>query len=191
MRPSVCALLRSARQPKPLAPQRTISTRPTILASTLYSPTPTSLAAYLESYPPPSNHLTIYTVCTTLPDLPGLLPSLQAIPDSIGSFSHPPPSFSNSGLQPGRLGSAYISIAHLPSLGGKIWRSDLTGRRAVEVGRWHRPHKEGTGSEDRKGAALGELGAARGDLGADGGGWEGAWEAERELSRIEELEGVE
>lgn len=132
-----------------------------IKTSTLFSPTPTFLADHLSSIPP--NSLTLYSVSTTLSSLPELLPHLQSLPNSIGSFSHPP----LTSPEP------YISLAHFP--GGKLFHTALTGRRPVEVGRWHRPHPAGIGREDMKGGEMGDLDGVR-DTGL--GGWGEAWEAD-------------
>lgn len=161
----------------------TSSARPFIITSTLFSPTPDFLASHLASNPAPTDSLTLYTICTTLPSLPGLLPHLQRLPNSIGSFSHPRP------VQAGQ-NQPYISLAHFPRNGGSVFHTALTGRRPVEVGRWHRPHPDGVGKEDLKGGEMGDLGDVRG---AGLGGWGEAWEADAGAAdeRVQGLEGVE
>ncbi|KAI9637449.1 uncharacterized protein MKK02DRAFT_43370 [Dioszegia hungarica] len=161
----------------------TSSARPFIITSTLFSPTPDFLASHLASNPAPTDSLTLYTICTTLPSLPGLLPHLQRLPNSIGSFSHPRP------VQAGQ-NQPYISLAHFPRNGGSVFHTALTGRRPVEVGRWHRPHPDGVGKEDLKGGEMGDLGDVRG---AGLGGWGEAWEADAGAAdeRVQGLEGVD
>lgn len=162
---------------------------PRIKTSTLFSPTPAFLQSHLQTNPPPPDSLTLYTISTNLTSLPELLPHLQSLPNSIGSFSHPPPP-SSSSASSNQDNGPYISLAHFPGKGGKLFHTALTGRRPVEVGRWHRPHPGGIGREDLKGLEMGDLGGVR-DGGA-GGGWGEAWEADagHDIQRIEGLEGV-
>jgi hypothetical protein len=155
-----------------------------IKTSTIFSPTPDFLSAHLATHPPPADCFTLYTMCTTLPSLPDLLPHLQSLPNSIGSFSHPPLPIAS-----GRAVEPYISLAYFPGA-GRLFHTGLTGRRPVEVGRWHRPHPDGIGKEDRKGGQVGDLDGVR-----DGGlgGWGEAWEADagHEAEQVDALAGYE
>jgi hypothetical protein len=151
---------------------RYLSTR--VRAHTLLSPTPESLSAHLDSLPPSPTSTTLYLLSTTLPSLPSILSILQTrLPSSIGSFALTPPS-STSGPS--------LSLATFESP-VRIFRSDLTGRKPAEVGKWQR---EKAGKEDLKGGVQGDMGEEM-----SRSGWAGMWRTEGQVEEIPKLRGVE
>lgn len=141
--------------------------------STIYSPTPAALSSYLDSLPRNADSASLYLLSATpSADLGALVSTLQkALPQSVGSFCTPVPSGKGARSEP------TLSIATFAN--ARIWRSEITGRRPVEVGRWYRP-REMT-SEDAKGTEAGDLASLSKD------DW---WEPEVDIRRVPELEGV-
>lgn len=142
-------------------------------AHTLFNPSADSLTAHLGLHPPSPSTPLLYLLSTSTPPhrLSALIPTLQAIPNSIGSFSTSP-----AGSEP----EPTLSLLSLP--GAKAFRTDLVGRPGAEVGRWQRPRPlELPWEEDRKGDREGDLVEK---------GWDEVWRAERGVGRLSELEGL-
>lgn len=141
--------------------------------NTIYSPTPASLSSYLDSVPRSADSASFYLLSARpSADLGALVSTLQkTLPQSVGSFCTPSPSRDGARSEP------TLSIATFEN--ARIWRSEITGRRPVEVGRWYRP-REMT-SEDAKGTEAGDLASL------DKDDW---WEPEVDVRRVPELEGV-
>jgi hypothetical protein len=136
------------------------------------NPSAQSLTDHLSKYPPTPSSPLLYLLSTSIPHehLSALIPTLQAIPNSIGSFST------------SRQGEE-ASLALATFEGGKTWRTELTGRPGAEVGRWQRPLSGGLWEEDKKGSKEGDLSGMK-------GGWDEVWRAERGVDRLQELEGL-
>jgi hypothetical protein len=145
-------------------------------AHTLLHPTASSLTSHLSHHPPSPTSPLLYLLSTSIPpqNLSALIPALQSIPNSIGSFQTSAP-----GTPP------TLSIATFEN--GKIVQTGMTGRPSAEVGKWQRlrPEGEGKWGEDLKGWEEGDLAKRRGD-----GGWEEVWRAELQVDRILEMEGL-
>lgn len=162
-------------------------------AHTLVNPTPSSLTSHLASHPPSASAPLLYLLSSNIDprELGGLIPTLQAIPNSIGTFSHPITTLSPSQSQPYKVRDGYgpsngeINIAE-PTLslltfeGARTFRTAVTGRPGAEVGRWQRPTLL-PWDEDLKGSTEGDLATEK--------GWDEVWRAERGVERIPELEG--
>lgn len=163
-------------------------------AHTLINPTPASLTSHLARFPPSSSAPLVYLLSTNIEgkELGGLIPTLQAIPNSIGSFSHPitTPLTNNPTTKRGNVGGYGQGVGEVvvgePMLslltfeGARTFRTGVTGRPGAEVGRWQRPTLL-PWDEDLKGSKEGDL--------ATQGGWDEVWRAERGVERIPELEG--
>jgi hypothetical protein len=144
-------------------------------AQTIYSPTPTFLETYLTSNRPHGTSSSLYLLSTSISPstLSPLLKTIQSyLPNSVGSFSLPPSPDSESSL----------SILTISNTKSRTFRSGLTGRPAVEVGRWQRPKGESLG--DTKGREEGGIEDVWGKE-----GWAGVWKEGEGLERIDELEG--
>jgi hypothetical protein len=144
---------------------------------TLYSPTSSSLTRYLDSHPPSPSTPTVYLLSTTIPqeNLAALITTLQAIPNSIGSFSTSAPD-----------DPPTLSIASIPN--AKTWQSGLTGRPAAEVGKYQRPTTGRIWSEDQKGVEAGEIDRI---LSGKGNDWTDMWKVGNNAERISDLEDVQ
>jgi hypothetical protein len=121
-------------------------------AHTIYSPTTSHLDEFLSDHP--SSDPSLYVLSTSLPSdfLSPLLSLLQKhLPSSIGSFSLSPPNHEPS-----------LSILSFSGAKSRIFRSSLTGRQPVEVGRWQRPRGENVG--DTKGREEGGIGEKKAGL---------------------------
>lgn len=146
-------------------------------AHTLFNPSADSLTAHLSNHPPSPSSPLLYLLSTSIPShhLNALIPTLQAIPNSIGSFSISPPNTEPT-----------LSLATFSGGGARTFRTDLVGRPGAEVGRWQRPLPGGRWEEDRKGSVEGDLAGLK----PGGGGWDEVWRAERGVDRLQELEGL-
>ena len=172
-----------------------------ITAHTLINPTPSSLTSHLARFPPSSTAPLVYLLSTNIEgkELGGLIPTLQAIPNSIGTFSHPITTpitpHQNQNVNGGQdqrrnvggygqgIGEVTVGEPTLSLLtfeGARTFRTGVTGRPGAEVGRWQRPTLL-PWDEDLKGSTEGDLGTQ--------GGWDQVWRAERGVERIPELEG--
>jgi hypothetical protein len=150
--------------------QRYLTTR----AHTIFSPTTAFLDHFLSTQPPPNNSKSLYLLTTSLPptNLSPLLQTLRThLPDSIGSCS-----LSSPHTEPS------LSILTFSNTSTKTFRSSLSGRPAVEVGRWQRPRGESLG--DTKGR---EAGGIEDMLGREG--WAGVWKEDESVGKVDELIG--
>ena len=142
---------------------------------TIYSPTPEALDKHLSESPVAKSSKSFYLLSTSLApsSLEPLLAVLQSrLPSAIGSFS---------ASVPGREPS--ISLATFDDH-VTVFRSQLTGRKPAEVGRWQRPGHQTT-EEDRRGSRIADDEVLMKE------GWNGLWDPSEVDHHIPELEGVE